>query len=86
MQSATRDRRPTGVIGLVLAVRPEDVSPIAQAEAKGEAIALALHGSQEIVSGHLLQISPAHSHTTVAAAPASVELISGAKREKVDLH
>jgi Flp pilus assembly protein CpaB len=79
--------RPTGVVGLVLAVRPEDVSPIAQAQAKGETIALALHGSREIVSGHLLEISPTHEHTaSVAAAPDQVELITGAHREKVDLH
>ncbi|MGH9421594.1 MAG: SAF domain-containing protein, partial [Thermoanaerobaculia bacterium] len=41
VQSTQRDRRPTGVVGLVLAVRPEDVTPIAQAEAKGDSIALA---------------------------------------------
>jgi len=84
---ATQAPRPTGVVGLVLAVRPEDVSLIAQSEAKGETIALALHGSREIVSGHLLQISPSHEHTAAAAAaPDQVELITGAHREKVDLH
>jgi Flp pilus assembly protein CpaB len=83
---STQAPRPTGVVGLVLAVRPEDVSPIAQAEAKGETIALALHGSREIVSGHLLQISPPREHASVAAAPNQVELITGAHREKVDLH
>ncbi len=87
VQSAnTRDRRPTGVIGLVLAVRPEDVSPIAQAEAKGDTIALALHGSKEIVSGRLLKIGTQKEHTPVAEAPEQVELITGAHREKVDVH
>jgi Flp pilus assembly protein CpaB len=83
---STNERRPTGVVGLVLAVRPEDVSPIAQAQATGETISLALHGSREIESGHLLEIAPPHAHTAIAAAPAQVELISGAHREKVDLH
>ncbi len=86
VQSANHDRRPTGVIGLVLAVRPQDVTPIAETQAKGDAITLALHGSKEILSGRLLQIAPQRVHTSVAAGPDRVELIAGAHREKVDLH
>jgi hypothetical protein len=84
--SASSARKPSGVIGLVLAVRPEDVSPIAQAEATGDRITFAIHGRRETQSGHLLQIDPRNApraSTRSQAAPAQVELIAGSQRGKV---
>ena len=77
------------VVGLVLAVRPQDASPIAQAQGVGERLTFVLHGKQEILSGHLLDVpvSQAHtSHEAAPAAPAQVELISGSHRERINLN
>jgi Flp pilus assembly protein CpaB len=86
--SANSGRKPSGVIGLVLAVRPEDVSPIAQAEATGDRITFAIHGRRETASGQLLQIDPRTAPGTKSrprAAPAQVELIVGSQRGKVSV-
>jgi len=86
--SANTGRKPSGVIGLVLAVRPEDVSPIAQAEATGDRITFAIHGRREAQSGQLLQIDPKstpRAKTRPQAAPAQVELIAGSQRGKVSI-
>lgn len=85
------ERRPvTSVVGLVLAVRPEDASPIAQAQGVGERLTFVLHGRREILSGHLLDVpvpsSAARSHEGAPPSPAQVELITGAHREKVNLN
>jgi Flp pilus assembly protein CpaB len=78
-----------GVIGLVLAVRPEDVSPIAQAEAARDQITFAVHGRSEIESGHLLDVAPrAAPRASVPPrkqGPAEVELIAGSQRGKVSV-
>ncbi|MEO8380624.1 MAG: SAF domain-containing protein [Acidobacteriota bacterium] len=86
--SAGAGRKPSGVIGLVLAVRPEDVSPIAQAEATGDRITFAIHGRRETLSGHLLQIDPRaapRAKSPHRAASTEVELIAGAQRGKVSV-
>jgi Flp pilus assembly protein CpaB len=78
----------TSVVGLVLAVRPQDASPIAQSQGIGEKISFVLHGRREIISGHLLEI-PTHvaaSAPDTAKVPAQVELISGSHREKVNIN
>ena len=84
--SASRSAPAAGVRGLVLAVRPEDVSPIAQAEARGDRITFAIHGRTEVQSGHLLDVSPRVPPRTYAprsSKPAEVELIAGSQRGKV---
>ena len=51
------ERRPVTVVaGLVLAVRPQDASSIAQAQATAERLDFVLHGRQEILSGRLLDV------------------------------
>ena len=85
----SRDRRSiSSVVGLVLAVRPQDASPIIQSQGVGERISFVLHGRREILSGQLLEIP-----TPVVAkeqegpkAPPQVELISGSHREKVNIN
>lgn len=85
----SRDVRPvTSVVGVVLAVRPQDASPIIQSQGIGERISFVLHGKSEIISGHLLEI-PTHlaaSSHEIARVPAQVELISGSHREKVNVN
>lgn len=84
----SREARPvTSVVGLVLAVRPQDASPLVQAQSIGERISFVLHGKREILSGHLLEIpTPAPPSNEVTRAPAQVELISGSHREKVNIN
>jgi hypothetical protein len=84
----SRDRRPvTTLIGLVLAVRPQDASPIIQSQGTGERLSFVLHGKREILSGHLLEIPTAvASHDVAKPPPAQVELISGSHREKVNIN
>jgi Flp pilus assembly protein CpaB len=84
----SRDVRPvTSVVGLVLAVRPQDASPLVQAQGVGEKISFVLHGKREILSGHLLEIpTPAPPSNEVTAAPPQVELISGSHRQKVNIN
>jgi hypothetical protein len=83
-------RTVTSVVGLVLAVRPQDASPIAQAQGVGERLTFVLHGSREVMSGHLLDISIAQashaSHTAEPKTPPQVELITGSHRERVNLN
>ncbi|MBV8545366.1 MAG: hypothetical protein JO093_24525 [Acidobacteria bacterium] len=76
------------VVGLVLAVRPQDASPIAAAQGVGERLTFVLHGSREIQSGRLLDVTPVShaSHDAAPKTPDQVELISGSKREKVNLN
>lgn len=84
----SRDRQSvTSLVGLVLAVRPQDAAPIAQAQATNERISFVLHGKREILSGHLLEIPTAVASThEVVSTPAQVELISGRHREKVNIN
>lgn len=84
----TRERQSvTSLIGLVLAVRPQDAAPIAQAQATNERISFVLHGKREILSGHLLEIPTTVASThEVVSTPAQVELISGKHREKVNIN
>jgi Flp pilus assembly protein CpaB len=83
-------RAVTSIVGLVLAVRPQDASPIAQAQGTGEQLSFVIHGRREVLSGRMLDIStpPAASsaRAVVAREPRQVELISGAHRQKVDLN
>ena len=87
--SPSRDVHPVSVVvGLVLAVRPQDASPIVQAQGIGENISFVLHGKREILSGHLLEIPTtvaSTAHDVPKAAP-QVELISGSHREKVNIN
>ena len=82
--SAANPRRARSGVGLVLAVRPEDVASLARAEASGDRITFALHGSQEIRSGKLLDVAPRSApHAAAAKKAPEVELITGRRREKV---
>jgi len=83
-------RSVTSVVGFVLAVRPQDASPIAQAQGVGERLTFVLHGSREVMNGHLLDVPASQtSHAAHAAepkAPAQVELITGSHRERVNVN
>jgi Flp pilus assembly protein CpaB len=78
------------VVGLVLAVRPEDASPVAQAQGVGERLTFVLHGRQEILSGHLLNVPGSQARQTTQSAtpapPPQVELISGSHRERINVN
>jgi pilus assembly protein CpaB len=86
--SRERPAATTSVVGLVLAVLPQDASPLVQSQSIGEKISFVLHGKREILSGQLLKIptGPAVTSHEVAKAPAQVELISGSHREKVNIN
>jgi hypothetical protein len=92
IESLTSPNRPLviSVVGLVLAVRPQDASPIAQAQGVGDRLTFVLHGSREIHSGHLLDVPVTQaSHAPREATPqipAQVELITGSHREKVNVN
>jgi hypothetical protein len=84
--SASRKPSPAGVAGLVLAVRPQDVVPIARAEAERNRLSFALHGKNEIESGKLLDIAPpAAVRRAPAPQPKEIEVISGRRRERMPI-
>jgi len=64
-----------GVVAFVIALRPADAVPLAQAQASGSSLLFVLHGSEEVRSGRRLSISK--------STPDEVEVISGKNREKV---
>jgi hypothetical protein len=59
---------------LLLALFPEDVLPVKQAEG-GDRLSLVLHGKREVEEGRMLQLP--------AGGTSSVDLIAGARRESV---
>ena len=65
------------MVSLLLALRPEDVVPLARAQAAGARISLVLHGRSEVREGRLLEL-PSPRRT-------QVELIAGGKRQNVAL-
>jgi Flp pilus assembly protein CpaB len=84
--SAGGAKTQSGTIGLVIAVRPEDVAPIAQAETVRHRITFAVHGKREVDSGNMLEVDPTPTPEQAAAAQTmQVDLIAGARRERVDV-
>jgi hypothetical protein len=79
-------RKPAGVIGILLGVRPQDVAPLARAEAGGDRISFVVHGAEEIRSGQLLDVAPRPVPRAVVQGNPEVELIAGTRREKVSVH
>jgi hypothetical protein len=59
---------------LLLALFPEDVLPVKQAEG-GNRLSLVLHGKREVDEGRMLQLP--------AGGTSSVDLIAGSRRESV---
>ncbi len=64
-----------GGLSLILALRPEDVLPVAEAQASEAPITVVLHGQNEVRKGELLDLR--------TAGPKVVELLVGGEREEV---
>jgi hypothetical protein len=62
---------------LLLGVRPQDAVPLAEAQASNLILAPVLHGKSEVDKGNLLILTRPRFD--------EIELISGAKRERIPL-
>ncbi len=72
-----QQKRGSGGLSLILALRPEDVLPVAETQGSEVSITVVLHGHHEVKKGELLDID--------SAGPNVVELLVGARREEVSL-
>ncbi len=70
-----RQKRGAGGLALILALLPEDVLPVAEAQGSEASITVVLHGRHEVEEGELLDLD--------AGGPRVVELLVGDRREEV---
>lgn len=75
--AAQSQAAPQGVSPLLLGVHPQDAVPLAEAQAAGLTLTPVLHGKSEVEKGDLLILTRPRFD--------EIELISGAKRERIPL-
>jgi len=74
----SRDSQPS-TAALVLAIFPQDVFPLAAAEASGRKLKIVLHSANELASGQLLSVQP----LVAASSQVDVEAIRGSTRDRL---